>query len=63
MTRSLLSVWHAEGDAGPTPEQVTQTIADVDAFHAEVEAAGAWVLAGGLHPVDTARVVSHRAAR
>ena len=30
---------------------------DVDAFNAELQAAGAWVFAGGLHPADTATVV------
>ena len=30
---------------------------DVDAFNAELQAEGAWVFAGGLHPANTATVV------
>ena len=35
-----------------------QVYADVDAFNAEIQAAGAWVFGGGLHPADTATVVT-----
>ena len=34
-----------------------QAYKDVDAFNAELQAAGAWVFGGGLHPADTATVV------
>jgi hypothetical protein len=30
---------------------------DVDAFNSELQASGAWVFAGGLHPATTATVV------
>lgn len=29
----------------------------VDAYNADLQASGAWVFAGGLHPADTATVV------
>ena len=32
-------------------------VAQVDAFNAELQAAGAWVFAGGLHPPTSATVV------
>jgi hypothetical protein len=34
-----------------------QIYKDVDAFNAELQAEGAWVFGGGLHPADTATVV------
>ncbi len=40
------------------PEEIEKVYADVDVVNAEMMAAGAWVFAGGLHPVDTATVVS-----
>ena len=36
----------------------TRSACSVDAFNAEVQAAGAWVFAGGLHPASSATVVS-----
>src|SRR3712207_4189630 len=57
MTQYLLSVWLVDGAPQPAPEQVEQMFKDVDAFNDEVRAAGAWVFAGGLHPVSTATVV------
>src|SRR3954451_4823623 len=50
MTQYLLSVWH-DGDVEmPDPETMERMFAQVDAFNAEVQEAGAWVFAGGLHP-------------
>jgi hypothetical protein len=58
MTQYLLSVWAVEGDLPPTQETMEQMYADVDAFNTEVQAAGAWVFAGGLLPADSAVVVA-----
>jgi hypothetical protein len=60
MTQYLLSVFDAR-----TPDQVPAEVleklyADVDAFNKEAMEAGAWVFGGGLHPADTATVVSVR---
>jgi hypothetical protein len=60
MTQYLLSVWLTAGDPEPAPDVIAQMYADVDAFNKEVQEEGAWVFAGGLHPVDTATVVSYR---
>ena len=58
MKQYLLAVYSAEG--GPdvmTEEEMQRAYQAVDAFNSEVQAAGAWVFAGGLHPSSTATVV------
>jgi len=57
MTQYLLSVHMVEGEEAPSEEVMQQTYADVDKFNAKVQANGAWVFGGGLHPADTATVV------
>ena len=57
MKQYMLSVHSAEGQQLPSPEEVQQTYADVDAFNAELRAEGAWVFGGGLHPPASATVV------
>ena len=58
MSQYLLSVYMVEGEDEPSPEEMEQIVADVDAFNAELMAAdGVWVFAGGLHPATAATVV------
>ncbi len=58
MKQYMLSVYHAEGEEGaPSPEAMEKVMRDVDALNQELQAAGAWVFAGGLHPTSTATVV------
>ncbi len=57
MTQYLLSVHHSPDYPPPPPEQMQQAFDQVDAFNAELQAAGAWVFAGGLHPPEIATVV------
>ena len=57
MKQYLLSVHMVEGEPMPSPEEIQQSFQDVDAFNAEVQAAGRWVFAGGLEPADVATVV------
>jgi hypothetical protein len=57
MTNYLLSVHMVEGEPAPSEDEMQQAFKDVDALNAEIQAAGAWVFAGGLHPADTATVV------
>ena len=57
MTQYLLSVHMVEGQEEPSPEELQQMYADVDAVNAKIQADGAWVFGGGLHPADTATVV------
>lgn len=49
-----------EGQEPPAPEVMEQAYKDVDALNDELKREGAWVLAGGLHPPDTATVVQLR---
>ena len=58
MTQYLLSVWHDDTyDIDVNGADAQRMFAQVDAFNAEVQAAGAWVFAGGLHPASSATVV------
>src|SRR5262249_20535034 len=52
----LLSVYQPEGNP-PPPEVLDKVMRDLDAVNRELEAAGAWVFAGGLHPPSTGTVV------
>jgi hypothetical protein len=56
MKQYLLSVYQPDG---PTPPaEVLEGISrDLDALNRELQAAGAWVFAGGLHPPSAATVV------
>jgi len=56
MTQYLLSVHMVEGQE-PDSEAMEQIYKDVDAVNQELQTAGAWVFAGGLHPAGTATVV------
>ena len=58
MTQYLLSVYGDEAaNAATAPEDMERMYAQVGAFNTEVQEAGAWVFAGGLHPSSTATVV------
>ena len=57
MKQYLLAVNGVEGDPAPSEEQMQAAYAAVDKFNAEVQAAGAWVFAGGLHPPADSTVV------
>jgi hypothetical protein len=58
MKQYLLAVHMVEGQEPPAPEVMQKMYADVDAFNQRLQADGAWVFAGGLHPADSATVVS-----
>ena len=59
MKQYLLAVYSAEAAGGDTPpaEEMQRAYQAVDEYNNEVQAAGAWVFAGGLHPSSTATVV------
>jgi hypothetical protein len=57
MKQYLLSVHSVEGSPLPRPAEIEKAYQDVAAFNAELQDAGAWVFAGGLHPPSTATVV------
>jgi hypothetical protein len=56
MTQYLLSVYQPDGPVPPA-EVMEEVMRDLDTLNRELEAAGAWVFAGGLHPPSTATVV------
>ncbi len=58
MTEYLLSVWSSPDFPMPTdPDVMQKAFRQVDEFNAEVQAAGAWVFAGGLAEPSSATVV------
>ena len=57
MRQYLLAVHMVEGEPTPPEDQIQQAYKAVDAFNAELQSAGVWVFAGGLHPPETATVV------
>lgn len=62
MPQYLLSVHHSPDAPQPPEEEIQKMFKQVDDFNAEVQAAGAWVFAGGLHPPEIATVVDARDA-
>jgi hypothetical protein len=60
MKQYLLSVHLVEDGASPQPEAMQQAYDDVAALNVELQQAGAWVFAGGLHEPSTATVVRVR---
>lgn len=59
MQKYLLSIYQPAGDP-PPPEVLEPIMRDLDELTKEIQAAGAWVFAGGLHPPETATVVRHQ---
>jgi len=57
MKQYLLSVYEVQGTSTPSAEAMQKIYRDVDELNAEMQSAGAWVFAGGLHPQSTASVV------
>ena len=57
MTQYLLAVHHSPDAPPPPPEEMQKAFDQVNAFNAEVMAAGVWVFAGGLEPPEIATVV------
>ena len=57
MTQYLLSVYMTGDEAEMSEDEIQVVYGQVDEFNAEVQAAGAWVFAGGLHPATSATVV------
>ena len=66
MTQYMLSVvGSAEFDAANaamTPEQMQELSDAIDTFNDKLKAAGAWVFAGGLAPIETATTVDNTGA-
>jgi hypothetical protein len=56
MPRYLLAMYQPDGPP-PPPEVLEPIMADIGAVTAEMQAAGAWLFAGGLHSPTTATVL------
>ncbi|MER7812781.1 YciI family protein [Streptomyces sp900116325] len=57
MKHYLLSVVTPADGEPPAPEVLEGIMRNVDVFHQELQEAGAWVFAGGLHAPGTATMV------
>ncbi len=57
MKQYLLAVHMIDGEPAPSEAETQRAYKAVDAYNADVKAAGAWVFAGGLYPPSTATVV------
>jgi len=57
MKQYLLSVCYPAGGQPPAPEALQRIMRDVHAVNRDMQAAGAWVFSGGLHPANTATVL------
>jgi hypothetical protein len=58
MPQYLLSVWHDDSyELDFSTPEAQRVGAQVDAFNTELQGAGAWVFAAGLHPAASATVV------
>jgi hypothetical protein len=57
MTQYLLTVHLVDGHPPHEPAQTDRMYSQVGAFNEELQQAGLWVFAGGLHPPATATVV------
>jgi len=60
MKQYLLSVCYPAGSSQPAPDALQKITRDVHAVQTEMQAAGAWVFSGGLHPANTATVLRHQ---
>jgi hypothetical protein len=59
MNQYLLSIYQPDGPA-PEPEVLDPIMRDLKALNEEMQAAGVWVFAAGLHPPETATVLKTR---
>jgi hypothetical protein len=57
MKQYLLSVCYPAGGTQPPPDELKKIMQEVHAVQTQMQAAGAWVFSGGLHPANTATVV------
>jgi hypothetical protein len=53
----LISIYQPGDGAPPPPEILEPVMREMGAIRQELEAAGQWVFAGGLHPPSTATVL------
>ncbi|WP_432882636.1 YciI family protein [Kribbella sp. CA-245084] len=59
MNQYLLSIYQPDGPT-PEPEVLEPILRELQALNEEMQAAGVWVFAAGLHPPETATVLKAR---
>jgi len=57
MTQYLMSVHHTVDEVFPEGEEMEAMFEATGRFNEKLREAGAWVFAGGLHPIDSATTV------
>jgi hypothetical protein len=57
MTQYLLSVYMTQGEEEPSADEIQSMYDAVDRFNDKLKADGAWVFAGGLHPIESSTTV------
>ena len=62
MSQYLLSVHTVEGQEMPSLEEMQPVFEAVDRFNQKLQAEEAWVFAGGLNPIESARTVDNTGA-
>jgi hypothetical protein len=60
MKEYLLTVCYPAGSSQPPAEELDRIVREVQAVNREMQEAGVWVFAGGLHPANTATVLRHQ---
>lgn len=60
MSQYLLSVHHSPDEVLPEGEEMEAAYAATGAFNETLREAGAWVFAGGLHPIESSTTVDGR---
>jgi hypothetical protein len=60
MKNYLLTICYPAGGTQPEPDALQTIMREVSAVQQEMQAAGAWVFGGGLHPANTATVLRHQ---
>ena len=64
MPKYLISVWHdGNYEADFSTPDAQRRVTQVGAFNEELQKAGAWVFAAGLHPASSATVVRSSAGQ
>ena len=60
MKNYLLTICYPAGGTQPEPDALQTIMREVSGVQQEMQAAGAWVFGGGLHPANTATVLRHQ---
>jgi hypothetical protein len=63
MKQYLLSVCYPAGATQPAPDALQEIMRNVNTLRKEMQTAGVWIFSGGMHPVNTATVVSEQAGK